>query len=44
MKKRLLAIVLCLCLLACAGCSTTKAQMNQYNAVLVVEGDRKSVV
>ncbi len=38
MKKRLLAIVLCLCLLACAGCSTTKAQMNQYNAVLFVEG------
>ena len=38
MKKRLLAIVLCLCLLACAACSTTNAQMNQYNAVLYVEG------
>lgn len=38
MKKRLLAIVLALCLLLCAGCSTTMAQINQYNAVLFVQG------
>lgn len=38
MKKRLLCAALCLCLLACAGCSTTQAQINQYNAVLYVQG------
>lgn len=38
MKKRLLCLALCLCLLVCAGCSTTQAQINQYNAVLYVRG------
>ena len=38
MKKRLLALALCACLLVCAGCSTTKAQINQYNATLYVRG------
>lgn len=38
MKKRLLALALAACLLVCAGCSTTQAQINQYNAVLFVRG------
>lgn len=38
MKKRLLAAALCFCLLLCAGCSTTQAQINQYNAALYVRG------
>lgn len=38
MKKRLLAAALCLGLLLCSGCSTTQAQINQYNAVLFVRG------
>lgn len=38
MKKRLLSLALCACLAFCAGCSTTQAQINQYNAVLYVGG------
>lgn len=38
MKKRLLSLALAACLLVCAGCSTTQAQINQYNAVLFVRG------
>lgn len=38
MKRRLFALVLCACLALGAGCSTTQAQINQYNAVLYVQG------
>lgn len=38
MKKRLSSLLLCACLLLCAGCSTTQAQINEYNAVLYVRG------
>lgn len=38
MKKRLSALLLCACLILCAGCSTTQAQINQYNAALFVRG------
>lgn len=38
MRRRLLALALAACLLACAGCATTQAQINEYNAVLYVRG------
>lgn len=39
MKRRFLALALALCLLgACVGCSTTQAQINEYNATLFVQG------
>lgn len=39
MRKRMLALALtALCLFICAGCSSTRAQINQYNAVLYVRG------
>lgn len=38
MKKRLFTLALCACLVLSAGCSTTQAQINQYNAVLYVQG------
>lgn len=38
MKKQLLAAALCLGLLLCSGCSTTQAQINEYNATLFVRG------
>lgn len=37
-RKRLLALALCACLLLCGGCSSTQAQINQYNAALYVRG------
>lgn len=38
MKKQLFCLALAICLLLCAGCSSTQTQINQYNAVLYVRG------
>ena len=38
MKKRLFCLCLSLCLALCAGCSSTQAQVNRYNASLYVRG------
>lgn len=38
MKKRLFALTVAALLLFCSACSTTQAQINQYNATLYVQG------